>query len=185
MASGLTNWNVHSCGFSMTPSTVVKMERTTRPMMMLHFPVLLLVCSSWQCGMVRTSGVGTWFTTQRTAQRITYILGLGHDGPVSVAYSGAVSKREAEVLALVGAQLSNAEIADHLHLSVRTVENHVSSLLRKCGVANRRELSRLARQGSAEQRGIAGLPAPLTTFIGRETERERLLEALRAARLVT
>jgi predicted ATPase/DNA-binding CsgD family transcriptional regulator len=135
--------------------------------------------------MVRTSGVGTWFTTQRTAQRITYILGLGHDGPVSVAYSGAVSKREAEVLALVGAQLSNAEIADHLHLSVRTVENHVSSLLRKCGVANRRELSRLARQGSAEQRGIAGLPAPLTTFIGRETERERLLEALRAARLVT
>ncbi|MFC7588297.1 ATP-binding protein [Nonomuraea antimicrobica] len=96
-----------------------------------------------------------------------------------------MSKREAEVLALLGAHLSNAEIAAHLHLSVRTVENHVSSLLRKCGVADRRELGKLAGQGSAEPDGIAALPAPLTTFIGRTAERERLLEALRAARLVT
>ncbi|MBF8184572.1 AAA family ATPase [Nonomuraea sp. K274] len=104
---------------------------------------------------------------------------------MSVAYSGAVSKREAEVLALVGAHLSNAEIAAHLHLSVRTVENHVSSLLRKCGVADRRELGKLAGPGSAAPGRITGLPAPLTTFIGRDAERERLLEALRAARLVT
>ncbi|MFC4121596.1 ATP-binding protein [Nonomuraea zeae] len=96
-----------------------------------------------------------------------------------------MSKRETEVLALVGAQLSNAEIAAHLHLSVRTVENHVSSLLRKCGVADRRELGRLARQDSSEPGRITGLPAPLTTFIGRAAERERLLAALRAARLVT
>ncbi|WP_336207148.1 ATP-binding protein [Nonomuraea sp. LPB2021202275-12-8] len=96
-----------------------------------------------------------------------------------------MSKREAEVLALLGTHLSNAEIAAHLHLSVRTVENHVSSLLRKCGVADRRELGRLAGQGSAEPVGIAGLPAPLTAFIGRAAERERLLEALRTARLVT
>ncbi|GAA3613780.1 hypothetical protein GCM10022419_118650 [Nonomuraea rosea] len=96
-----------------------------------------------------------------------------------------MSKREAEVLTLVGAQLSNAEIAAHLHLSVRTVENHVSSLLRKCGVTNRRELGKLAGRGSAAPPGIAGLPVPLTTFIGRGAERERLLEALKAARLVT
>ncbi|MET8007586.1 ATP-binding protein [Nonomuraea glycinis] len=96
-----------------------------------------------------------------------------------------MSRREAEVLALLGAHLSNAEIAAHLHLSVRTVENHVSSLLRKCGVADRRELGRLAGPGSAEPGGITGLPAPLTTFIGRDAERERLLELLRAVRLVT
>jgi pimeloyl-ACP methyl ester carboxylesterase/DNA-binding CsgD family transcriptional regulator len=54
-----------------------------------------------------------------------------------------VSDREAEVLALVGARLSNAEIARRLFISVRTVESHVSSLLRKLGAANRRELVNL------------------------------------------
>ncbi|MFD1052071.1 response regulator transcription factor, partial [Kibdelosporangium lantanae] len=46
-----------------------------------------------------------------------------------------VSQREREVLAAVGAGLSNAQIARRLRLSVRTVEGHVSSLLRKYGVA--------------------------------------------------
>src|SRR6266498_4752740 len=55
-----------------------------------------------------------------------------------------VSDREAEVLALVGARLSNAEIARRLFISVRTVESHVSSLLRKLDAANRRELANLA-----------------------------------------
>jgi DNA-binding CsgD family transcriptional regulator len=48
-----------------------------------------------------------------------------------------ISEREAEVLAALGARLSNAQIANRLHISVRTVESHVSSLLRKYGVADR------------------------------------------------
>jgi DNA-binding CsgD family transcriptional regulator len=36
-----------------------------------------------------------------------------------------VSDREAEVLAALGAHLTNAQIAGRLHLSVRTVEGHV------------------------------------------------------------
>ena len=55
-----------------------------------------------------------------------------------------VSDREAEVLDLVGAHLSNAQIARRLVISVRTVESHVSSLLRKLDVASRRELALLA-----------------------------------------
>ena len=55
-----------------------------------------------------------------------------------------VSDREAEVLSLVGAHLSNAQIANRLVISVRTVESHVSSLLRKLEVASRKELAQLA-----------------------------------------
>ena len=55
-----------------------------------------------------------------------------------------VSEREAEVLALVSEHLTNQQIAGRLHLSVRTVESHVSSLLRKLGVADRRALAELA-----------------------------------------
>ena len=54
-----------------------------------------------------------------------------------------VSEREAEVLALVGEHLSNAQIAGRLFISVRTVESHVSSLLRKLNLADRRALADL------------------------------------------
>jgi DNA-binding NarL/FixJ family response regulator len=40
--------------------------------------------------------------------------------------------------------LSNAQIAEHLYLSPRTVEKYVSSLLRKTDTANRAELVRFA-----------------------------------------
>jgi pimeloyl-ACP methyl ester carboxylesterase/DNA-binding CsgD family transcriptional regulator len=68
-----------------------------------------------------------------------------------------VSDREAEVLRLVGAHLSNAQIARRLVISVRTVESHVSSLLRKLGVASRRELAQLA----ASYGEGSGLPGDL------------------------
>jgi DNA-binding CsgD family transcriptional regulator len=45
-----------------------------------------------------------------------------------------VSAREAEVHAGIAEHLTNAEIAERLLISVRTVESHVSSLLRKLGV---------------------------------------------------
>jgi DNA-binding CsgD family transcriptional regulator len=55
-----------------------------------------------------------------------------------------VSEREAEVLRLVGDHLSNAQIARRLFISVRTVESHVSSLLRKLDLTDRRGLADLA-----------------------------------------
>jgi predicted ATPase/DNA-binding CsgD family transcriptional regulator len=100
-----------------------------------------------------------------------------------------MSQREAEVLEMLGAHLSNAQIAGRLHISVRTVESHVSSLLRKFGVTDRRELAELAQTVLAPDAGKpaapVGLPAQWTSFVGRDHERDAILAALKASRLVS
>lgn len=52
--------------------------------------------------------------------------------------------REQEVLELLTHGLSNADMGHQLHLSPRTVEKYVSSLLRKTSTSNRAELVRFA-----------------------------------------
>lgn len=52
--------------------------------------------------------------------------------------------REQDVLTVLAEGVSNIQIGDRLHLSPRTVEKHVSSLLRKTETNNRAELVRFA-----------------------------------------
>jgi DNA-binding NarL/FixJ family response regulator len=49
------------------------------------------------------------------------------------------SLREKQVLQLVAAGLTNAEIADRLFLSESTIKSHLSSSFRKLGVSSRAE----------------------------------------------
>ncbi|MEH1910545.1 MAG: response regulator transcription factor [Nostoc sp.] len=56
----------------------------------------------------------------------------------------SLTHREQEVLELLTHGLSNAEMGHQLHLSPRTVEKYVSSLLRKTSTSNRAELVRFA-----------------------------------------
>jgi DNA-binding NarL/FixJ family response regulator len=55
-----------------------------------------------------------------------------------------LTPRERDVLTLLSDGLPNAQIGDRLYLSSRTVEKHVSSLLRKTDTSNRAELVRFA-----------------------------------------
>ncbi|HYQ83606.1 MAG TPA: response regulator transcription factor, partial [Rubrobacter sp.] len=66
----------------------------------------------------------------------------------------ALTRREEEVAALVAQGLSNRQIASELHLSERTVENHVSKILRKLRLASRAEIAAWA----THQRLIAPNP---------------------------
>ena len=55
--------------------------------------------------------------------------------------AAGVTGREMDVLELVALGLTNAQIAERLFLSVRTVETHVSNLLGKTGAAHRGDLT--------------------------------------------
>uniref|UniRef100_UPI0015F01B2E helix-turn-helix domain-containing protein n=1 Tax=Pseudonocardia pini TaxID=2758030 RepID=UPI0015F01B2E len=55
------------------------------------------------------------------------------------ANPAGLTGRQLEILQLVAAGLTNAEIAARLVLSVRTVDHHVSAVLQKLGVASRRD----------------------------------------------
>lgn len=77
--------------------------------------------------------------TPTASRRMTVIARLN-------AGSAAVSltPREQEVLAMLCQRLTNAEMADRLSLSRRTIEDHVTRVLGKLNVANRREAAALA-----------------------------------------
>ncbi|MNZ88499.1 Transcriptional regulatory protein LiaR [compost metagenome] len=62
-----------------------------------------------------------------------------------------LTEREKEVLLLIADGQSNKEIAEELHISVKTVKTHVSNLLMKCELEDRTQLAVLAhRKGWAK-----------------------------------
>ena len=82
------------------------------------------------------SRVQTVGSSEASAKGITY-------APTVVV---DLTDRETEVLYFLSEGLSNSQIGDKLHLSPRTVEKHVSSLLRKTDTSNRAELVRFAME---------------------------------------
>lgn len=92
-------------------------------------------------------------TTQasRMAEGVVYpVDGTRRNGrmlpPELDARLAELSRREREIFRLLGEGLSNKDVADALHLSVRTVEGHINRLRGKLQVRGRANLAFLAFQ---------------------------------------
>jgi DNA-binding NarL/FixJ family response regulator len=68
-----------------------------------------------------------------------WLRSLGVTARTGAKRVGVLTDREQEVLRLLGAGLSNPEIAARLHVSRKTASHHVSSILNKLGLRNRAE----------------------------------------------
>jgi DNA-binding CsgD family transcriptional regulator len=64
-----------------------------------------------------------------------------------------LTKREAEIIAVVLEGLSNQEIAYRLHISNKTVENHLYSAYRKFDVSSRVQLVQLLQTWKKSEDG--------------------------------
>jgi two-component system response regulator NreC len=86
---------------------------------------------------VRTvAGGGTYLQPELGARLLTE--------PAGAPQSSPLTQREHEVLRLLALGHTNTEAAEHLHLSVRTVETHRANIQSKLGTTSRAELVRHA-----------------------------------------
>lgn len=81
---------------------------------------------------------GTWFSEAYRNQRVARVR-----DPQS--FDKLLTKRERDVLALVGAPLSDTEISRQLDIAEETVEKHRFNILKKLGLNTTTELVRYAR----------------------------------------
>jgi predicted ATPase/DNA-binding CsgD family transcriptional regulator len=66
--------------------------------------------------------------------------------PAGGATDDPLTRREQEVAALVARGFSNRHIAQELHLSERTIENHIANIMRKLGGGSRTKIASWATQ---------------------------------------
>jgi DNA-binding NarL/FixJ family response regulator len=71
------------------------------------------------------------------AGRLTAFFQRGKAKDTSVTPFPELTDRERELLTFIAEGRNNQEIADHLHISAKTVSNHISSIFNKLQVADR------------------------------------------------
>jgi DNA-binding NarL/FixJ family response regulator len=94
-------------------------------------------------GIRRAAAGGSPFSQDVLSRLVERAISAGAGPPPTLP---TLTERERDVLDLVGAGLTNGEIAERLHIGVTTVKTHITSLLAKTDSPNRVRLALLARQ---------------------------------------
>jgi DNA-binding NarL/FixJ family response regulator len=92
---------------------------------------------------VRGTVMGKSYVDPLVAGKLLDRVASKQEQPATVI-TARLTNREVEVLRLLAQGLSNAEIAEKLHLSEGTVRNHVSSIFSKLDVSDRTQAAILA-----------------------------------------
>ncbi|WP_221767656.1 response regulator transcription factor [Nocardioides sp. LS1] len=101
-------------------------------------------------GALRTVVAGGLVVGAQLADRLADLLsGARGDTPRHVA---GLSERETEVLSLIVAGRTNAEITRELVVSAKTVRNHITNIFAKLGVTDREQAVERARELGLERR---------------------------------
>jgi DNA-binding NarL/FixJ family response regulator len=141
------------------PTLNLEMElpRVTTPTLVLHprdymLPVeesMKVAAAIANARLVMVDGTGVRGDAEQGLKAIDEFL-AGLPAREKPAANGVIpdglSAREVEVLRLIALGRSNPQIAFELVISTNTVQNHVSSILAKAGLANRAEASSYAQR---------------------------------------
>jgi DNA-binding NarL/FixJ family response regulator len=92
---------------------------------------------------IREVRAGRIYVSPRVSQQVLERLNLGALGPRQ-HWLETLTDRELEVFELIGRGVSTAEIAERMHVSVKTVETHRSNIKAKLNVEDSNALIRLA-----------------------------------------
>ncbi len=90
--------------------------------------------------------LGARAASRRAQQRLTLLRGRSPDArrKATIADPHGLTPRERQVLELIGAGHSDAQIAADLHISPKTANRHVGAILTKLGVRNRTQAAAFA-----------------------------------------
>ena len=93
---------------------------------------------------IRGTVAGLTHVDPKVAGKLFHFVSHPASVPADSSVTAELSEREIEILRLIADGLSNAEIADRLHLSKGTVQNYVSNIFVKLDVTDRTQAAIIA-----------------------------------------
>jgi DNA-binding NarL/FixJ family response regulator len=101
---------------------------------------------------IRVVALGEALLAPNVTRRLIAHFAERANAPMNAGDLAELTEREREVLALVAKGLSNAELAETLHVSVPTAKTHVSRILNKLGARDRTQLVVIAYESGLASR---------------------------------